>query len=84
MNGQSSSQGGRAGPGMVKPQSGFGSGAEPVATSGSGQTVSDVPQTMLPRQYTRFDNQIDLGHWLMDKYHIRSANELSSCEVCHR
>jgi hypothetical protein len=84
MNGQASAQGGRASGGMVKPQSGFGSGAEPVATSGSGQTVSDVPQMMLPAQYTKFTDQTELGHWLMDKYHIRSANELSSCEVCHR
>ena len=80
--GQGSEQGGRAEPGMVKPQSGF--GVEPVAINGSGQTVSDMPQTMLPGQYQKFDNQVDLGHWLMDKYHIRSANELSSCEVCHR
>ena len=79
-----SAQGDKARQGMSNAQSGFGSSAEPVPSNGSGQTVSDMPQTMLPAQYQRFDNQIDLGHWLMDKYHIRSANELSSCEVCHR
>ena len=68
--------------GMVHPQSG--TNLEPNATSGQGQTVSDMPQTMLPAQYTKFTDQTELGHWLMDKYHIRSANELASCEVCHR
>ncbi len=68
--------------GMVHPQSGTLS--EPNATSGQGQTVSDMPQTLLPAQYTKFTDQTDLGHWLMDKYHIRAANELASCEVCHR
>jgi hypothetical protein len=31
-----------------------------------------------------FTSQEDLGKFLMSQYHIRSANELSSCEVCHR
>jgi len=34
--------------------------------------------------YKKFGSQADLGNFLMDKYHIRTANELSSCEVCHR
>ncbi len=63
--------------GMVRPQSG--TNLEPNAINGQGQTVSDMPQTLLPAQYKPFTD-----HWLMDKYHIRSANELSSCEVCHR
>ena len=68
--------------GMSGQQSG--TNLEPRAQFGAGQTVSDMPQTMLPAQYTKFTDQTELGHWLMDKYHIRSANELSSCEVCHR
>ena len=31
-----------------------------------------------------FTSQADLGRFLTQQYHIRSANELSSCEVCHR
>jgi len=49
--------------------------------------VSDAPAmtAMSPAvSYQRFTSQADLGHFLMDKYHIRTANELSSCEVCHR
>jgi hypothetical protein len=70
--------GGMAGGG----QSGF--PANPIAENGSGQTVSDMPQIALPAQYVKFTDQIALGHFLMDQYHIRTANELSSCEVCHR
>jgi hypothetical protein len=47
-------------------------------------TVSDAPAVMLPASYQKFESQTDLGNFLMDKYHIRTANELSSCEVCHR
>ena len=56
----------------------------PHAREGEGDTISDVPQIMMPASYTKFTSQMDLGHFLMDKYHIRNANELSSCEVCHR
>jgi hypothetical protein len=68
--------------GMAGPQSG--TNLEPNAQNAQGKTVSDMPQTLLPAQYTKFTSQTDLGKWLVDKYHIRSANELSSCEVCHR
>ena len=80
--GQSSSMQPSLSKGMAASQSG--TNLDPHANTGEGQTVSDVPQTMLPAQYTKFTDQTELGHWLMDKYHIRSANELSSCEVCHR
>ena len=70
------------GAGMVHPQSG--TTMEPHATSGEGQTVSDVPQIALPASYTKFTSQMDLGKYLTAQYHIRTANELSSCEVCHR
>ena len=56
----------------------------PHAREGEGDTISDVPQIMMPASYTKFTSQTALGHFLMDKYHIRTANELASCEVCHR
>jgi hypothetical protein len=34
--------------------------------------------------YTKFTSQADLGRFLMGQYHIRTANELASCETCHR
>jgi hypothetical protein len=49
-----------------------------------GRTSSDMPVIAMPASYVKFTSQIDLGHFLQDKYHIRTANELSSCEVCHR
>jgi hypothetical protein len=59
---------------------------QPHPTSGEGQTASDVPAMgmVLPASYTKFENQEALGKYLTGKYHIRTANELSSCEVCHR
>ncbi|MDE1155983.1 MAG: cytochrome c3 family protein [Acidobacteriaceae bacterium] len=52
--------------------------------SGVGATYSDAPQLALPVSYKKFTSQQELGRFLLDKYHIRTANELSSCEVCHR
>ena len=68
--------------GLGKEQSG--TNLEPHPRTGEGQTVSDMPQIALPSSYVKFTSQIDLGHFLLDKYHIRTGNELSSCEVCHR
>jgi hypothetical protein len=49
------------------------------------QTVADVsPAVAMPANYVKFTSQNELGHYLMKQYHIRTANELSSCEVCHR
>ncbi|MEO6923702.1 MAG: cytochrome c3 family protein [Bryocella sp.] len=73
-------EGGRSS--MTSPQSGM--RAQPRALTGAGDTVSDTPQIALPASYEKFTNQVDLGHYLMANYHIRTANELSSCEVCHR
>jgi hypothetical protein len=67
--------------GQSKPQSGTNMQPHPLAEPGS---VSDVPVLALPASYKKFTNQTDLGHYLMDQYHIRTANELSSCETCHR
>jgi hypothetical protein len=68
--------------GLGKEQSG--TNLEPHPRTGEGQTYSDMPQVMMPASYVKFTSQIDLGHFLLDKYHIRAGNELSSCEVCHR
>jgi hypothetical protein len=52
-------------------------GKVPVAA-----TMESIP---LPTGGTqKFTSQADLGKYLTAQYHIRSANELSSCEVCHR
>jgi hypothetical protein len=67
--------------GQGKPQSGTDLQPHPQSEPGS---VSDVPVITMPASYQRFTSQTDLGHYLMDRYHIRSANELSSCETCHR
>jgi hypothetical protein len=58
----------------------------PHPRTGEGQTVSDVGQLSMsvPANYTKFTNQMELGRFLTEQYHIRTANELSSCEVCHR
>ena len=74
-----------AGATMAKSAKGSGTALDPHATAGEGQTVSDVPALSLPMGgYKKFTSQEDLGHYLMQQYHIRNANELSSCEVCHR
>jgi hypothetical protein len=70
--------------GLGKESAGSGTSLQPHPISGEGQTFSDMPQIAMPANYVKFTSQIDLGHFLMDKYHIRNANELSSCEVCHR
>ncbi len=65
-----------------------GTNMTPHATEGEGRTASDAPPAgtlPLPQlNYTRFTSQHELGMYLNGKYHIRTANELSSCEVCHR
>ena len=62
------------------------SGLQSRPYPGASQTVSDVPPMglVLPASYTKFTSQNDLGKYLTGHYHIRTANELSSCEVCHR
>jgi hypothetical protein len=46
----------------------------------------DAPAVELPAalHYEKFTSQDQLGHFLLKQYHIRTPNELSSCEVCHR
>ena len=64
---------------------GSGTHLDPHATS-PGVTASDIPPASmpLPVNYHKFTSQTDLGRYLTAQYHIRTANELSSCEVCHR
>jgi hypothetical protein len=73
---------------MLQSQSGSQSGTrlQPHPLSGEGQTVSDVPVSgiLMPASYQKFTDQGDLGRYLTAQYHIRTATELSSCEVCHR
>lgn len=73
---------GSGGPeGMTRAQSGtMGS----PRGAGSGDTYSDTPVIRMPTNYTKFTTQEALGTYLVQMYHIRSANELSSCETCHR
>jgi hypothetical protein len=58
----------------------------PNATSGEDETVSDTPPASmpLPAAYHKFTSQDELGRYLTGQYHLRTANQLSSCEVCHR
>jgi hypothetical protein len=58
-------------------------GAAPTQV-GVGTTSSDVPMMAMPASYQKFTSQSELGKYLTAQYHIRTANELSSCEVCHR
>ena len=59
---------------------------EPHATEGDGKTLSDVPvsRVLVPANYQKFTSQVELGRYLTKQYHIRTPNELSSCETCHR
>ncbi|MCL2659513.1 MAG: cytochrome c family protein [Acidobacteriaceae bacterium] len=52
----------------------------------SAGSISVVPRSAipLPASYTKFTTQVDLGRYLTAHYHIRTPNELSSCETCHR
>ncbi len=71
-------------PGMTHPQSGPNLDQEPIPENGSGKSVSNVPVIRMPASYQKFTDQNALGAYLVDKYHIRSPNQISSCETCHR
>ena len=55
-----------------------------------GTTSTNAPpavQAIVPASelnYQKFTSQDSLGKYLTAQYHIRTPNELSSCEVCHR
>ncbi len=59
----------------------------PHSNQGQEKTVSDLPPAngiVMPVNYKKFTTQLDLGRYLTKQYHIRGANEISSCETCHR
>jgi hypothetical protein len=70
--------------GQGRPQSG--TNMQPHPNSGEGQTASDVAPMgiVMPASYQKFTSQIDLGKYLTSQYHIRTPEQLSSCETCHR
>ncbi len=60
---------------------------QPKPQQGANDTVTDgVPMggIAVPASYQKFTSQIELGKYLTSQYHIRTPNELSSCETCHR
>jgi hypothetical protein len=70
---------------MANSQSGtMGSPKGPGDTATDAPPADLLPSTANTMAYTKFTNQKDLGKYLLSEYHIRSANELSSCETCHR
>jgi hypothetical protein len=48
--------------------------------------ASDSPGMTVPASlhYVKFTDQDSLGKYLTHEYHIRTPQELSSCETCHR
>jgi hypothetical protein len=53
----------------------------PASSQASDTSAGIVPAAL---HYEKFTSQDQLGHFLLKQYHIRTPNELSSCEVCHR
>lgn len=69
---------------IAAPQSGPNHDLEPMPLNGSGNTESDVPVIRMPASYQKFTTQEQLGKFLVDRYHIRSPQQIVSCETCHR
>ena len=57
---------------------------EPASLNTSSMMMMAAKPSAPPLEYTEFTSQRELGRFLIDNYHIRKPNELSSCEVCHR
>jgi len=53
-------------------------GAQPAASDGPPMGI------VMPASYQKFTSQMELGKYLTAQYHIRTPEELSSCETCHR
>jgi hypothetical protein len=70
--------------GQGRPQSG--TNLQPHPRTGEGQTASDVAPMgiVMPASYQKFTSQMELGKYLTSQYHIRTPEQLSSCETCHR
>jgi len=57
----------------------------PAVAPGHEPLAGENPPVMpIPVNYEKFTDQADLGHFLVKHYKIRTARELTSCEVCHR
>src|SRR5271163_2988864 len=56
----------------------------PLKLPGLNGAAQAESAAVLPASYTKFTSQRELGNFLIEHYHIRKPNELSSCEVCHR
>ncbi|GGA71022.1 hypothetical protein GCM10011507_23260 [Edaphobacter acidisoli] len=70
--------------GQGKTQSGFPMSPHPVE-GGEGQLMaSPLPLLKMPASYQKFTSQMELGKYLTAEYHIRTPEQLSSCETCHR
>jgi hypothetical protein len=64
-----------------------GASMQPHPANGEGETASDgapMGAIPMPASYTKFTSQAELGKYLTSQYHIRTPNELASCETCHR
>lgn len=48
----------------------------------SGDTAPSAMK--VPANYKKFTSQDELGHFLVERYKIRTPRDLTSCEVCHR
>jgi hypothetical protein len=73
-----------ADPGKVQPQT---VSTDMLPTVFAAQTGSeDMPASATPAalNYVKFTDQESLGRFLVQQYHIRTPQELSSCETCHR
>ncbi len=58
------------------------------APSAPGKTKTADPSVLMgvpiPASYKKFTSQDELGKYLTVQYHIRTPDELASCETCHR
>jgi hypothetical protein len=45
------------------------------------QPTDDVPVVVDGKTFT---DQMDLGKYLVDAYHLRSVMDITSCNTCHR
>ncbi|UWZ86200.1 cytochrome c3 family protein [Occallatibacter riparius] len=70
-----------AGPQMAALQAG-----PPYSSPEAKAPTGDVKSSMVPvpANYQKFTSQDQLGHFLLQHYKIRTPQELTSCEVCHR
>jgi hypothetical protein len=55
-----------------------------LQTTALGAPPPNEPGSVFLWQYQKFTSQDELGKFLVVHYKIRTPNDLSSCEVCHR